>query len=244
MKHIYAVSDRKQLDNLQAFVLSIEPRFSDYLAYLKEVFQVSDLPRCILWTDLETATQLISDIPLPAYTNDYRTVFCPDLSVWREIYLRQLDHAEIPAVRNYYTNQLNRNHILQILGHEFVHHSELFLDGFDFDYESGIWFEEGMCEYISRKFLLTEEEFREEAKINASLAEQFRSKYGNHPLEDFGRETYQNDYASIFFEYWRSFLAVQQIIQDHNGDISAVFRSYHRWHNEKSSLTLEQWFGL
>lgn len=138
MKHIYAVSDRKQLDNLQAFVLSIEPRFSDYLAYLKEAFQVSDLPRCILWTDLETATQLISNIPLPAYTNDYRTVFCPDLSVWREIYLRQLDHAEIPAVRNYYTNQLTRNHVLQILGHEFVHHSELFLDGFDSNYESGI----------------------------------------------------------------------------------------------------------
>lgn len=244
MKHIYAVSDQKQLDTLQAFVLSIEPRFSDYLAYLKEAFQVSDLPRCILWTDLETATQLISDIPLPAYTNDYRTVFCPDLSVWREIYLRQLDHAEIPAVRNYYTNQLTRNHILQILGHEFVHHSELFLDGFDSNYESGIWFEEGMCEYISRKFFLTEEEFREEAKINALLAEQFRRKYGNHSLEDFDRETYQNDYASIFFEYWRSFLAVQQIIQDHNGDISAVFRSYHRWHIEKSSLTLEQWFGL
>lgn len=100
-----------------------------------------------------------------------------------------------------------------------------------------------MCEYISRKFFLTEEEFREEAKINALLAEQFRSKYGNHPLEDFGRETYQNDYASIFFEYWRSFLAVQQIIRNHNGDISAVFRSYHRWHSEKSSLPLEQWFG-
>ena len=244
MKHIYAVSDRKQLDNLQAFVLSIEPRFSDYLAYLKEAFQVSDIPRCILWTDLETATQLISDIPLPAYTNDYRTVFCPDLSVWREIYLRQLDHAEIPAVRNYYTNQLTRNHVLQILGHEFVHHSELFLDGFDSNYESGIWFEEGMCEYISRKFFLTEEEFQEEAKINALLAEQFRSKYGNHSLEDFGRETYQNDNASIFFEYWRSFLAVQQIIRNHNGDVSAVFRSYHRWHSEKSSLTLEQWFGL
>ena len=133
---------------------------------------------------------------------------------------------------------------MQILGHEFVHHSELFMEDFDSDYDQGIWFEEGMCEYISRKYFLTAEEFQAEAEINTLLAAQFRNIYGNHSLEEFGQETYRNDYASIFYEYWRSFLAVQQIIDAHHGDISAVFRSYRKWYDEKSPLTLEQWFGL
>lgn len=244
MKHLYAVNNHEDLDTLQTFVHSIEPKFSDYLLFLKEEYQVTDLPRSILWTNLEIATQLISDIPLPGYTNDYRTVFCPDLEVWREIFLHQLDNADNSVVRDYYMTKLNQNHILQILGHEFVHHSKLFLDGFDCEYESGIWFEEGMCEYISRKYFLTDEEFHEEAKINALLVDQFRKAHGTHPLENFGLSTYQNDYASIFFEYWRSFLAVRKIVDCHGGNIHAVFRSYHQWYQQKSSLTLEQWFHV
>lgn len=244
MNQIYAVRNQKDLESLQSFVNSIEPIFSQYLLFLKNEFHVTDLPRAILWTDLEIATHLISDIPLPAYTNDYRTVFCPDLEVWRNIYLRQLEKVDNKIIREYYASKLNRNHILQILGHEFVHHSNLFLDSFDTNYESGIWFEEGMCEYISRKYFLTDEQFQEEAKINALLVEQFRGKYGAHPLEDFGLSTYRNDYASIFYEYWRSFLTVKQIVDAHNGDVHAVFRSYHEWHKDNNSITLEEWFHI
>lgn len=244
MKHIYAVKDHNELHFLQNFVQSIEPRLSVFLDHLQKTYAVTDLPRCILWTDSETATHLISDIPLPAYTNDYRTVFCPDIKVWQNIYLRQLDNASLPTVRDYYENKLTQNHILQILGHEFVHHSHLFLDDFDCDHECGIWFEEGLCEYISRKFFLTEQEFLEASKINALLVNSFCKKYGTHPLDDFGRSTYKNDYASIFFEYWRSYLAVESLVNAHNGDIHALFRSYHVWSNSHSPLPLTQWFGI
>lgn len=244
MKHIYAVKDKEELHALQAFVHSIEPRLTAFLEFLTETYAVTDLPRSIVWTDLETATHLISDIPIPGYTNEYRTVFCPDLEGWRNIYLHQLSKIEIPIVREYYKYKLSQNHVLQILGHEFVHHSQLFLDGFDTDYESGIWFEEGMCEYISRKYFLTEEEFQEEAMANAILVDTFRAKFGNHPLENFGLSTYRDDYASIFYEYWRSFLAVESLITAHNGNLHAVFRSYRQWHESHSPLTLEQWFGL
>lgn len=144
-------------------------------------------------------------------------------------------------MRRYYENKLSENHVLQILGHEFVHHSELFLDGFDTGYESGIWFEEGMCEYISRKYFLTNTEFNAAARINALLVEQLWERYGNHSLEDFGAATYKGDYDSIFFEYWHSFLAVREIAERFDGDIRAVFREYHIWSQNGSRKTLVAW---
>lgn len=144
----------------------------------------------------------------------------------------------------YYENKLSENHVLQILGHEFVHHSGLFLDGFDTGYESGIWFEEGMCEYISRKYFLTGTEFDEEAQINALLVGLLWERYGNHSLEDFGAATYKGDYAGIFFEYWRSFLAVREIVERFDGNVRAVFLEYHRWHQSGSGKTLAAWFHM
>lgn len=244
MKHIYAVQTEAAFKRYQEFVCRIQPQFTKYLFFLRETCQVTDLPRAILWTDAETATQLISDIPVPAYTNDFRTVFCPDPDTWREIYLHRLDGAEIEEVRRYYETKLTGNHILQILGHEFVHHSNLFLDGFDSDYESGIWFEEGMCEYISRKYFLSDAQFEEEAHINTLLVEAFRERYGKHSLEEFGAATYQEDYASIFYEYWRSFLAVKEIVERFDGDILAVFREYQKWYHSHDEKTLSEWFQI
>lgn len=244
MKHIYAVTNLDDFQKYQSFVRKIQPKLEKYLDYLQTAYSVADLPRAILWTDAETATQQISDIPIPAYTNEFRTVFCSDLESWREIYLKQLDGVENEKIRRYYETGLSENHILQILGHEFVHHSELFLDSFDTDYESGIWFEEGMCEYISRLYFLTKQEFDEEWKVNWLLVDLFREKYGNHSLEEFGAATYCGDYAGIFYEYWRSFLAVDQIIQAHGGNILAVFREYRRWYSKGNGCTLSEWFQV
>ena len=244
MKHIYAAETAEELIKYQGFVRKIQNKLTGYLDYLKTEYSVTDLPRAVVWTSKETATHLVSDLPVPAYTNEYRTMFCPDLAVWREIYLSQLAAGENAEVRRYYETCLTEDHVLQILGHEFVHHSELFLDGFDTDYESGIWFEEGMCEYISRKYFLTDTQFAEEARVNALLVEQFRGKYGTHSLEDFGAATYAGDYASIFFEYWRSFLAVNGIVERFGGDVLAVFREYQRWYQEGREQSLAEWFHV
>lgn len=225
MEHVFAVRDGAQLRRYQEFAARIEPRLDQYIRYLKQEFGVAELPRAILWTDRETATKLLSDIPVPAYTNDYRVVFTPDLDVWQDIYLCQLDEleerAEVREIQNYYGQCLTENHVLQILGHELAHHINLFEDG---DYESGIWFEEGMAEYISRRYFLTEEEYEHEVRINCQLVQLLKTRYGNHSLEEFGKETYLGDYASIFFEYWRSFLAVSELVAACGGDIHAVFQ--------------------
>lgn len=243
MKHIFAVRDQAALLSYQTFLERHQAELEQYLAFLREQYAVTGLPRAVVWTDAETATHLISDIPLPAYTNAYRTVFCPSLDVWKNLYLRQLQQCQSEEVRRYYEHALSENHVMQILGHEFVHHSDLFLDGFEVERDCGIWFEEGMCEYISRKYFLTDSEFDQEARTNAVLVSLLGNRYGTHSLEDFGSATYQGDYASIFFEYWRSFLAVQRVVAQFGGDIQAVFRSYHSWDQEGRPATLTQWFS-
>ena len=248
MKHMYLVETEEELLRYQHFVRNIRKPLEDYLSFLKEEFAVRELPRAILWTSGETATREISSIPLPAYTNDFRTVITPDLSIWRTIYLKQLKGLEAgdasDKIRTYYETCLNRNHILQILGHELAHHSELFPEDFDSALSDGIWFEEGMVEYISRKYFLSREEFDAEAEINRLLVDLLRDRYGNHSLEEFGAATYEGDYASIFYEYWRSFLAVNKIIDSHGGNIHSVFQSYRKWIREQTGQSLAQWFDL
>lgn len=244
MKHIYAVETKEELEAYQKFVFQIQISLNTYVSYLQQEFQVVDFPNVILWTSYETAARRLSDVPLPAYTNSHRIVITPDLCSWRKIYLHQAD--DLPedtatTICHYYTHCLNGNHVLQILGHELAHHSKLFLDEV---YESGkgIWFEEGMVEYISRRYFLTEEEFRQEAEINRQIVALHGKTMA--PLDTFGRDTYQGDISSIFLAYWRSFLAVSQIVEDFGGNISAVFSSYHRWYETGSPLSLAQWFRL
>lgn len=246
MEHIYAVETSNQLEAYQDFVSQIQVDLEKYIANLQDNFQVTSLPRAIVWTSKKIATTLISNIPIPAYTNDHRIVMCPETGAWRDIYLRQLDGITGDAsseIRNYYRTALNRRHILQILGHELAHHSELFIDEV-YDSGEGIWFEEGMAEYVSRRYFLTGEEFQQEAHINRLLVALYEERNKSHSLQTFGKSTYRYDYAAIFYEYWRSFLAVNHIVEQHGGNIQAVFLSYRQWFESHSELTLEQWFGI
>ena len=61
--------------------------------------------------------------------------------------------------------------------------------------------------------------------------------------ENFGAKTYAGDYASIFFEYWRSFLAVERLTVLF-GSVKAVFQSYREWCKNPGGRTLAEWFGL
>lgn len=246
MEHIYAVASSEELVQYQSFVSAHAAKLDAYLQFLKTEFSVQEVPRTIIWTSAATATQRISNIPIPAYTNDYRIIMCSSLDSWKQIYLKQLDSVENTVssdIRSYYTYSLTHNHILQILGHELAHHSQWFIDE-AYDSGRGIWFEEGMAEYISRRYFLTEAEFNHERAINRQLAEIYEKQNGSHSLDHFSLSTYQSDYFSIFYAYWRSFLAVDQIISTHGGDVKEVLRTYQRWFTSQSPLTLAQWFSL
>jgi hypothetical protein len=243
VENLYLVKDETQLAAFRDFVAKNSAKLQDYLTFLKDEFAVYDLPQAIIWSDFDSATQFIREIPVPAYTNDRRMVMTPELTVWKDLYLLQLENYETShqtrAIESHYKS-LSGNSLLQIVGHELAHWSEHFLDDFD-GYGAYIWFEEGMAEYISRKYFFTDEEFRVEKACNQSLVKLFQKKHGWHSLNDFGTSTYQGNYASIFYEYWRSFLTVDKLVEN-LGSVQAVFNSYHRWANTDKTLPLLDWF--
>ena len=243
MENLYLVKDENQLVAFRDFVSKNAAKLQDYLAFLKDKFAVYDLPQAIIWSDFDSATQIIREIPVPAYTNDRRMVMTPELTVWKDLYLLQLENYEsshqTQAIANHYQS-LSGNSLLQIVGHELAHWSEHFFDDFD-GYGAYIWVEEGMAEYISRKYFFTNEEFRVEKACNQSLVELFQKKHGWHSLNDFGTSTYQGNYASIFYEYWRSFLTVDKLVEN-LGSVQAVIDSYHRWASTDKTLPLLDWF--
>ena len=247
MEHVFAVKDQEELARYQAFLREVRPRLEEYIRFLQAEYQTEELPRCIVWSDADIAARLVSDIPVPAYTNDFRVMFTPDLTAWREVYLRQLDGlAESGAVaelRDYYANRLSRNNVLQVLGHELAHHSALFPDGFDEYPSPSAWFEEGMAEYISRKWFLTDEEFDAEARVNRQLVELLEGRYGGHPLEDFGAHLKEGDLSGLFFDYWRAFLAVSRVVERCGGVLEA-FRALRQWSGADTDRTLAEWLGL
>lgn len=239
MEYIYAVETSGQLAQYQCFAESIRPVLDEYIAYLQREFQAKNLPETILWTSRRIATEVLSNIPVPAYTNSRRIVMACDPEDWKSVYLSQLDGLPEPktaSIRHYYCHDFSRNNILQILGHELAHHSEYFLDD-AYDSGKGIWFEEGMAEYISRRYFLTEEEFTTETQINRQLLAL------SAPLPSLV-DTFsdQHNYTAIFRAYWQSFLAVNQIVDAFGGNLKAVFASYHHWFKTGCKQSLEDWF--
>ena len=244
MEHIYAVQTAEELTARQRFVRENQGRINEYIRFLAREYAVGELPRSVVWTTRPIASGLVSDIPLPAYTNDFRVMFDPELEDWREIYLAQLDNLPdseaARQVRAHYEQGLSQNHVLQILGHELAHHSDLF---FDDAYETDTWFEEGMVEYISHRYFLTDAEFDAQAQIDRLLVELLTPRYGGYPLAQFGAQTYQRDYAGIFFDYCRAFLAVRSLVEQFGG-VQEVFRSCRVWHESHRDKTLAQWFHI
>lgn len=241
MKNVFVVADEQQLEAFQEFAHRYQKDLAAYRVFIKEKYKVQDLPVVLLWSDNWTAQHILRDCPLPAYTNDQRIVFNPEKSVWRDLYLKQFDgyntSSLLDELKQSY-DQLTNRHLLQILGHELLHHSEYFLD----DWEEILWFEEGMVEYVSRRYFLTTQEFQMEKERNQKLVQHFEAQHASWPLSEFGQANPSGNYAAIFYDYWRSFLLIDQFVEDF-GSVEAVFDHYHIWDREGRQVSLEDWFA-
>ena len=225
MEYIFAVQNDTEYNRYKLFAKQYEDVLSNYIDLLHSTYKAQYLPRCIVLTSAKAASELISDIPIPAYTNDYRVIFVPELGVWKNRYLRQLDSyeniAEVKEIRTYYETKLNDHHLLQIVGHELTHHSELFSDE---AYENGgAWFEEGLVEYISRRYFLSASEFEDEARINKKLVELYEQTHPKRPITLFGH-TKGND--TIYYDYWRAFIKIKEAVEHCGGDELTVLLRY------------------
>lgn len=244
MKNIYAFESEADYFKHNGIIDKFSTRLVNYQEILVEEFELLEPPKAIVWTSTDLATSVFSNVPIPAYTNQDIIYISPDLEDWRNLFIRQLNGRENAKVENYYKN-ITDNHLFTILAHELTHHSDLFLDEFDDERADSIWFEEGMCDYLSRKLTLEEQEFTEMTEVEGELVKMFRDDIGNHSLDEFGSHSYQGDLTSIMFDYWRSYLSVKYLIEERaHGDIQQVFKEYHKWDEAGRKVPLTKYFGL
>lgn len=244
MKQVFAFNNKEDFDRYQDKTVILYQKLDVYRLELEKNFGLTELPRGIVWTTHELATTTFSTIPIPAFTSRELIFMSPDLASWRKLFLEQLEGQKNEKIEAYYKN-LKMDHIATILGHELTHHSDLFVDEFGDEREDGIWFEEGMCEYIPRKLMLSPLEFSEIVEIELELMKMFRKKYGSHSINDFGQGSYEGSLTSIMFDYWRSFLAIRYLVEEQaGGDIMSVFGKYQQWNQEGRKVPLSEHFNV
>ncbi|MCH4825198.1 hypothetical protein [Planococcus halocryophilus] len=244
MKHIFAFENIGEYEKHQDIIQLFSERLNEYQLLLEEKYSLVDKPKGVVWTSAEVATSIFSELPIPAFTNKDTIYITPDVEAWRKLFIQQLDGKDLPLIERFY-EQLSENHVLTILGHELTHHSDLFLDDFGDEREDGIWFEEGMCDYLSRKFLLTADEFETIAAIEKELVNVFTEAYGDRSLDEFGSNSYTASLSSIMFDYWRSFLSIKYLVEDlYENNIQVVFEEYYKWDREGRMLSLTEHFRL
>lgn len=244
MKHIFAFERKDDYEKYGAIIQKFDQKMKDYQRILEADYELRDLPRAVVWTTCELATTVLSDIPIPAYTNKHIIYMSADLAEWRRLLVKQLDGRQLPDIQSFYES-FSENQLFVILAHELTHHSDLFPDEFDDEREDGIWFEEGMCFYLPRKLLLSETEMSEITSVETKLVEAFAGEYEKNPLDHFGTGSYQGKLSGIMYDYWRSFLAVKHVVEErYHQDVHAVFEAYHTWHKEGRKMPLTQFFGL
>ncbi|SFQ45171.1 hypothetical protein SAMN02910358_02203 [Lachnospiraceae bacterium XBB1006] len=245
MEQLYLCKNPEELLRLKQHAQSVMEGLESFIRDIQRYMRVEEMPGCMVWTEKETATKLIRSVPVPAYTNDFRTVMVPYPEVWANLYLEQLTgydpgRVEVKEVRDYYEH-IPMNQIRQILGHEFVHWSNFFQDDV---YEESVWFEEGMAEYISRRWFFTASEYAREKRINQVLVSLYEEAHGEQSLENFGKQTYEDGITTIFYFYWKSFLYVESLIEKQSGDLGEVFGCYQRWCETSHELSLLDWFQM
>lgn len=244
MKQIYAFENKVGYEKYQDIINRFSEKLNEYQRILEKEYALKESPKGIVWTTEELATNVFSEIPIPAFTNKDLIYMTPEVNAWESIFVKQLDGKELPNVQKFYKDNTEKEMFI-IVAHELTHHSDLFLDDFDDGGEDGIWFEEGMCFYLPRKFLLNEIEFNEITTVEKELFEAFKDDYGNHSLEEFGYSSYKGSLSSIMFDYWRSYLAVKYLVEVlFKNNIKAVFDEYHKWNREGRKVTLMEYFKL
>ncbi|GGF22443.1 hypothetical protein GCM10010954_21560 [Halobacillus andaensis] len=244
MKHFYAFESKTEYEQHEAVIEHFKDQLTDYQKYLEQNFALNDLPKAFVWTSKEAATSIFSDLPIPAFTNKDTIYLTPDLSAWKKLFLDQLEDKRNASIEEYYHN-LPLNQLLTIAGHELTHHIDLFVDEFEDEREDSIWFEEGMCDYLARKYILSDSEFQEIVEVESQLVEMFKDKYGDHLLDAFGHASYQGSLTGIMFDYWRSFLAVKNLVEGRfEHDVHQLFKEYHKWHREGRKVPLTRFFNM
>ncbi|WP_079528363.1 hypothetical protein [Halobacillus hunanensis] len=231
MKYAVSVTDTSYVKEIEESGRKIIESLNDF-AHDLEKLTTFDYPRGIVFHDLKSATELYSEIPLPAYTSRDLIHLSPLTEVWKGIFLSSTKGQDVTKAVEYYSS-LEQVDVAMIAAHELTHHADFFHDDFEGD-EENMWFEEGMCEYIPRKLMLSEEKFKEITEVENLLIEAYKGDYGGYTLDQFGKAGYRKgeslDYAGDFYDYWRSAETVKTLVEEYcEGNLEELISFYQEW---------------
>ncbi|GGF24161.1 hypothetical protein GCM10010954_23820 [Halobacillus andaensis] len=245
MKQIYAFETKEEYGKYRDVIERFSGKLEEYQHILEDKYSLTNLPKGVVWTSEDIATTVFSDLPVPAYTNRDVIYVSPDLPAWRKLLINQIEEHNIPEIKSFYEN-CSEDYLFTILAHQLTRYSNVFVDKDKVEKVDNSWFEEGMCEYLSRKLVLSEEEFKEITTIELELVEVYKEQYGTHSLEEFGRGAYQgNDLINKMFDYWRSYLAVEFLVEVRaNNDVDWILNEYQDWDREGRVLPLTEHFEM
>ena len=241
MKSILAFETSEEAFKYEMITKELMEKLMSYQSVLEQNFELTTIPKGVLWTTGRLATNTFSSIPIPAFTREDFIYMSPILKEWQNLLVSQLDGKFVPDIQSFYQH-FSTDHLFVILAHELTHHIDLFVDEFEDERHDSIWFEEGMCFYMPRKYCLTEDQFEEITAIELKLVNIFTEEYGKNDLDDFGSMSYRGSLTSIMFDYWRSYLKVKSLVEKVNGDIHSVFKLYKKWHEQGRETSLIQYF--
>lgn len=242
MKYAISVTDINRAEEIEANGRKIIEKVEQYGRSLQKLTSYEE-PRGYVFHDWSSATEIYSTIPLPAYTSRDLIHITPLLDVWKTIFL---DSAGDVVQAIDYSRQLDLDDIAVIAAHELTHHADLFHDDFDEIDEENMWFEEGMCFYLPRRFMLSREKFDSIMEVEQYLIEAYRHKYGEYTLNRFGACGYRGgqnqEYSAAFYDYWRSTRVIYMLVEHFfDRDISGLIGVYQKWTDHKPSIPLHQY---
>ncbi|WP_377890768.1 hypothetical protein [Alkalihalobacillus sp. R86527] len=230
MQYAISVTDTSKVSDIEKHGVKIIEALKDYSKLLEDITSF-EAPRGIVFHDLQSATELYSDIPIPAYTSRDLIHMNPEPSVWRDILLSTVQ-GQMDQVETYYSST-DLLDVASIAAHELTHHADFFHDDFEGD-EVNMWFEEGLCEYIPRKLLYSEQKFKETVEVEDALIEHYKEQFGDYCLSEFGRAGYrygeESGFSGAFYDYWRSKKVVNVLIEDYfENNLLSLITCYKEW---------------
>ncbi|MGX1265683.1 hypothetical protein RKD55_003487 [Rossellomorea marisflavi] len=240
MKYGVSVTDTSEVKRIEESGLELLDKLVAFSDSLNEIASFQS-PRGIIFHDVASATQLYSTVPLPAYTSRELIHITPLVDTWKEIYLSTTNGVEVAET---YYSELDLDDVAVIAAHELTHHVDFFHTDFEELDEENMWFEEGLCFYIPRKVMLPEEKFKSIMKVEACLIDRYKEEYGDCTLDRFGEcHGEESEYASAFYDYWRSTLVVDALINRYcDQRVEKLIDYYREWANGSKTSNLQTYF--
>lgn len=244
LMQVYAFEESEIANEYKGTIEEILNRLENYVGMLEKEYKLIDYPKAIVWTTSKLATNVFSTVPIPAYTNERFICITPEINTWKKIYGDINKQLPSKSAFEYYQN-ISIDFLVAMVGHEFTHHLDLFLDDFEDERYNGIWFEEGMCHYLSRRHLLNNDDFQRISEIEWEYIMYYKDIFGKTSIEEFGSKSYDNSMDRIMYEYCRSFHTVKNLVENlGQGNPKRIFELYKKWDDEGRKISLSEYFNI